>query len=90
MNPIETAIKKAVPAELLGIMEAAGQWFNDSGYVEALENDGTTGLCTIITKVNGKPAAVTFALSYLTEEQLNIINRTATEAALSKTEGEEA
>ena len=89
MNPLETAFKKAVPAELLSIMEAAGQWFNESGYVEALENDGTTGLCTIITKVNGKPAAVTFALSYLTEEQLNIINRTATQAALNKT-GEEA
>lgn len=85
MNPIENTIKKAIPAELLTLAEALGQWFINSGYLEALETDGTTGLTSITTKINGKPAVIVFAASYLSDEQQNKILETATETAIKKT-----
>lgn len=83
MPPLENVIKKAIPPELLTLAGAFGEWFANSGYLEALEENGTTGLTSITTRINGRPAVIVFAASYLTPEQENRILETATETALN-------
>ena len=87
MNPLENLLKNSIPPELLTLGGALGEWFANSGYLEALEENGTTGLTSITTKINGKPAVIVFAASYLSPEQENRILETATETALAAEHG---
>ena len=87
MSALENLIKNAIPPELTALLGALGEWFANSGYLEALEENGTTGLTSITTKINGRPAVIVFAASYLSPEQEKRILETATETALAAEHG---
>jgi hypothetical protein len=72
----ENAILKVIPPELLQLASIAGEWFANSGYKEAIEATGTTGLNHLIINIEGRPHIVTFAISRPDAEELEQINAT--------------
>jgi len=72
MSIFDTIFPKEI-SDFIGIITG---WFKNSGIRETLEANGTTGVQTFITKINGHDAAVSFVVSYLTEDDLKKINAT--------------
>ena len=84
MSIIESTILKAIPPELLQLASAAGEWFANSGYKEAIEATGTTGLNHLIINIEGRPHIVTFAISRPDAEDLAQINAILTGVMANK------
>lgn len=89
MNPIANQILKSIPPELLELAKVAADWFSNSGYKEQLDKNGTTGLNHIITNIEGTPHVITFAISRLTEAEIEQTNKILTDITANKLNAEE-
>lgn len=79
------------PPEVSALIGVVSEWFANSGLRESLDENGTTGIQHFITKINGRPAVISAAVSYLAEEdtaQIDTILLTKTAETENNTEPE--